>query len=44
MMPARRGTTSIDAAIIGADMRVGAKLSPGSCPLREKAYLELSKM
>jgi hypothetical protein len=44
MMPARRGMMSIDAAIIGTDMRVGAKLSPGSCPLREKARVELRKM
>jgi hypothetical protein len=28
MMPVRRGTPSIDAAIIGTDMRVGAKFSP----------------
>jgi hypothetical protein len=44
MMPPRRGTTSVDAAIIGTDMRVGAKLSPGYSPLREKARLKLSKM
>jgi hypothetical protein len=44
MTPPRRKTTSIDAAIIGTDTRVGAKLSPGSSQLQEKARKKLDKM
>jgi hypothetical protein len=32
MMPPKRETTSIDAAIIGTDAKVGAELSPGTTP------------
>jgi hypothetical protein len=38
MMPPRRETTSVDAAIIGTDSRVRAKLSPGRTPLQERAH------
>jgi hypothetical protein len=37
MLTPRRETTSVDAAIIGTDTRVGAELSPGRTPLRERA-------
>jgi hypothetical protein len=39
MMPPRRETTSVDAAFIGTDLRVGAELSPETTPLREKGLL-----
>jgi hypothetical protein len=35
-MPPRRKTTSIDVTIIGTDAKVGAELSPGTTPFRER--------